>query len=248
MQRELGVVGLAIVSLCACNTPADSTPTKPAETKPAPPPTSAPSAAPDHAPGFTPPYAEADLQALHAKFQGAWVIRSGQLGEKEAWLIEGDQVTITGPEGERRRRLEVVAPCDAGLTVDDLLSSTTNFFAFAFDGDKLYAGNSSAGVKRGDDIVACNLFGIYTFVAGQCFHWKEHLMDKGEWKQTALTCSFREVDGHQEFVADLPGSGQQTFRVEANALVHPSLDLDRSVAQRFPDIQAAKQALAAGSP
>jgi len=174
------------------------------------------------------------------------VIASGELGQKEAWLIEGDEVTISDGKSERRYRFEVVAPCKAGLTSEDASGNMTNYFNFAFDGDQLYAGTSTAGVKRGDDIVACSLSGVYTRVEGRCAHWEQHPLREREWKQTALNCSVRDEQGHQDFVAEDPVFGPQRFRIAAGLLVHPILERDPYLAQRAPDIKAARQALSAG--
>lgn len=254
MKRTLGAVGTAIASLCACGAPADpaahtSSADTPATTSPTPAlkgPAPATHRDLEPAPGFEPPYAEAELQALRARWQGAWVIRSGELGQQEAWLVQGDEVTISDGKSERHYRFEVVAPCKGGLTSEGALGNTTHYFNFAFDGDQLYAGTSRAGVKRGDDIVACTLSGIYTHVAGRCFHWEQHPLREQEWKQTALDCSVRDEGGQQDFVADDPAFGPQQFRIAAGLLVHPTLERDPYLAQRAADIKAARQALSAG--
>lgn len=247
MKRTLGAAGTAIVSLCACGAPAKpAAHTSSADTPHAPSPTSAPGPTPapkdPTTPGFEPPYAAAELQALRARWQGAWVIASGELGQKEAWLIEGDEVTISDGKSDRRYRFEVVAPCKAGLTSE----GATHHFNFAFDGDQLYAGTTTAGVKRGDDIVACTLSGVYTHVEGRCARWEQHPLREHEWKQTALNCSVRDEQGQQDFVAEDPVFGPQRLRIAANLLSHPILERDPYLAQRAPDIKAARQALSAG--
>lgn len=159
---------------------------------------------------------------IRARWQGAWVIRSGEIRQREVWLVEGDELMIRGGAREGHYRFALVAPCKGSLSRDGAMGNMTHPFAFAFAGDQLYAGSSKAGVKRGNDIVACTLAGIYTHVEGRCFHREQHPLRAQEWKKTAF--------------------GPQRFRIAAGMLVHQLRELDQYLALRAPDIQAAEQA------
>jgi hypothetical protein len=189
-----------------------------------------------------PPYDDAELRRIRGRWQGAWVIRSGPIGKLEAWSVEGDQVTISDGSRSERYRLEVVAPCKAGLVSETALGATTNYFSFAFDGEQLYAGASRAGIRQGDSIVACSLSGLVTWTEKRCSHWEKSLDE--EWSRTSLSCSVREEEAKRHFVVER-SSGPESYRIDGALLIHPLFDRGRYLARRAASFKEAARSISA---
>jgi hypothetical protein len=113
-----------------------------------------------------------DTTAMLARLQGAWVMRDEQEpGSIAAWEVRDDRVTIWDARTQKESvaRLVFDAPCQYQLHRDDTYTTGR----FVFDGTTLHAGLGDAGVKLGDQLIACTEFGGVVVSGTSCmFHYQ----------------------------------------------------------------------------
>lgn len=173
-----------------------------------------------------------DLSGLASKLQGSWVVGGSSLGMKAAWKVEGDKVTIFEGGKEKTAELQIFAPCRLKVVEKSgggTMSTSTNF---AFDGDKLWLGLGSAGVKMGDKVFACVSADVYVLAGDKCVKWKQAMFDK--WEQSEAECSIGD-DGKLT-------AGGTTLEPAGNAFVNQQMKGNE--AKKMDDYEAAKAAVA----
>jgi hypothetical protein len=134
------------------------------------------------------PFAGFDLDAAKSKLEGTWVLGGSVLGRKEAWQVNGSEVTVYDGKSEKKYQMSLVAPCYGKLTREEGGGTTSTYFTFAFDGDTLYKGLGQAGIKKGDSVVACISGEIFTLQGGTCQKWKESMFGD-KLKSSEAECS-----------------------------------------------------------
>lgn len=174
------------------------------------------------------PFEDYDLSPLGRKLQGVWLVGGSTLGQKEAWKVEGSQVTIFDGEEEKTYHLEIVAPCR--LKVKDEDAGTAVYSTFTFDGDTLYKGLGSAGARIGDDVVACASGKYYVLSGDTCTEWKETF---GRWEKAEAECAAG---------ADGFALGDRKLEAAGDAFVNQQMRGNK--AESFDDFEAAREALA----
>jgi hypothetical protein len=131
----------------------------------------------------------ADYAAVTAKLQGSWLVTDvGYLGSVQAWNVEGAKVTMYDPKKKTEQvgELSFDAPCEVTLTVKTADGSEGWGASLAVDGDTIYLGLGSSGVRNGDEVVACMGRGVYYLKGSECSLWSEHF---GDWESEKATCS-----------------------------------------------------------
>jgi hypothetical protein len=122
-----------------------------------------------------------------ARWQGAWV--AGR-DIRQAWDVKGGDVTTWDGEKEEKQQLIIESGCK--VKVKRSLpggASETYSYSAVWDGDQLYLGMGSAGIKKGDDYLICASSDVYTLKGGKCSKWKEDFMRPGTWKEEPAECS-----------------------------------------------------------
>lgn len=160
-------------------------------------------------PAATGPFADfGSTDDVLAKWQGAWVLETGSIGHYEAWEVKGTKVTSWDGKTEKVRDLEIDSPCDARVVEKGKDgSSSADHVTFAFDGDRLYTGMGSAGMKKGDKILACAVGKTFVWDGKSC---AAHENNFGRWEQAATECK---LEGGK-FIAKRPGMGDMKGELE----------------------------------
>lgn len=181
------------------------------------------------------PFAEfGDNAAILNKWQGAWVVESGALGNYEAWEVKGNQVTSFDGKTEKTRELEIHAPCAGKVVEKSAGGSSSSGLTFVFDGDTLHTGMGAAGLKQGDKILACGSGQIFVFDGKSCTAHQESF---GRWETKPTECK---LDGGS-FTAKRAGMGDMssTFLVEGAILMSEQMKGNKvEKATSFDDAKA----------
>lgn len=118
------------------------------------------------------PWDAYDLDAELARLEGTWQVRTSAGGRTaDTWVINGDQVTITRPDGTTALgKLVMPMPGQLGVKTGDM----TSYYAFARDGDTLWIGLGDGGVKVGDRYYIGADRGVVAFDGTTCrYHGKK---------------------------------------------------------------------------
>jgi hypothetical protein len=176
--------------------------------------------------------------AVAAKLQGNWIVGGSTIGAREAWQVQGDKVTIWNGKTEKTLELAVTSPCTVKTTeksADGSSSSTVT--VFVFDGDTLYQGLGSAGLRNGGLVVACMGGGVYTYQEGTCVRWEESMFGEGKWDKKDAECK---VDQHGQ-VFEIAGPQGGTLQAKGNVFMTEQMADNR--AEKFATWEEAKAAL-----
>lgn len=173
------------------------------------------------------PFAAYDLGAPLEALQGSWVVGGDTLGQKVAWKVEGDRLTAFDGTSETVRTLSMESPCSVKASAPS--SGVSTYYTFAVDGGTLYKGLGAAGVRIGDDVVACAGGKTYVLSGDTCTAWKSFF---GDWESSSAECS---LDG-------------DTLTVEGRALTavgdaFVDAQMKGNVAEPADDFEAARAAL-----
>ncbi|MCA9538545.1 MAG: hypothetical protein KC620_06635 [Myxococcales bacterium] len=113
-----------------------------------------------------------DLAAELGKLAGKWKVKSS-FGQKEpdTWQVEGDKVTITTAGGETKLG-KLMMPMPGSLAVKE--GDMTSYYGYARDGETLYIGLGTGGVKVGDSYFVGASRGVVAFDGTKCaYHAKK---------------------------------------------------------------------------
>lgn len=178
----------------------------------------------------TGPFAAFDFDAAKQRWQGAWVVRD------EAWLIEGDSITVVKGGEEKKLAFSIYSPCQIAMTNE--AAGETSYRPFAIKGDAIHVSlGSAAGVVVGEQSIVCASGRVYTLEGDTCTEWSEMFDD---WKDKPGECGYEGEGEERRFVV-----GSSKLRAVDGALL--SENLEKSVAASHPSLDAAKAALA-GTP
>jgi hypothetical protein len=197
---------------------------------------SAPAAGkPESRPASAGPFADFDMDAIKAKMKGVWVVGGSVIGTREAWDVQGSEVTVFNGSTEEKHQLELIAPCRGKISQTESGATSSTYFTFAFDGNDLYSGLGYAGVKQGDSLVACVSADIYTLKGGKCTRWKESVFgDKME--SSDAECSLAD-----DVFKVKTTTGESELKVKGNVLLNQQMEGNRAV--KASDLADAKAKL-----
>lgn len=176
--------------------------------------------------------------AVGAKLQGNWIVGGSTIGTREAWQVMGDKVTIWDGKEEKTLDFAVTSPCTVKTTekgADGSSSSTVS--VFVFDGDTLYKGLGSAGLRNGGLVVACMGGGVYTYQEGTCIRWQESMLGEGKWEKKDAECKIDQHGGVFEV------TGPQGGKLNVQGEVLMTEQMAENKAQKFDTWEEAKAAL-----
>ena len=159
------------------------------------------------------------------------------LGQKEVWEVKGADVTQVTTAGEKKLKFEVHAPCQVEVVEESAGGRSSTTTHFAWDGDTLYAGLGDAGVKKGDDVVACVSNAVYTLKGGTCLKWDQSMFDKSKWESKPAECA---LTGD---VFEVKGDYGSKLNVRGNVVLTEQMEQNK--AEKLPDLASAKAKLSA---
>ena len=237
MPRSIHTLLLVTLLAIGCKKhdaePADN----PAAAKPGP----AESKPTETTPAATPPFAEfgSNEDALK-KWQGAWVLETGSLNHYEAWDVKGDELTSFDGTVEQKRKLQILAPCQAKVIKKTADGSSSHFVDFVFDGDALHAGMGDAGIKKGNKLIACGSR-IFVWDGTKCTAYEQGFNDETKWESKPTECK---VEG-EVFTTVIPESGRKDeFLIVGDTLMSAQMKGNK-VVEKATDFADAKAKLAA---
>lgn len=172
-----------------------------------------------------------DLAPIASKLEGTWVVGGSSLGQKAAWKVEGNKVTVFEGGKEKSAELVIVAPCRLKVVEKSGGGTTSTSTNFAFDGDKLWLGLGSSGVKMGDKVFACVSSDVYVLSGDKCQKWKLAMFDK--WEQSEAECAIGD-DGKLT-------AGGTTLEPAGEAFLNQQMKGNE--AKKMDDYEAAKAAV-----
>lgn len=183
----------------------------------------------------TGPFAAFDFAAAKQSWQGAWVLEGDVIGSRVAWFVEGDRVRVFDGKAERELGFAVYSPCQ--VTTTNEAEGVTTYTNFVFVGQQLHAGLGSSGTVAGDAVIVCDSGKTYVLSSDKCEAWSEMFDD---WKGEPATCKTEGQGAERKFVVEdrsIPFLGDTSLGTD---------QMKANVAQKHPDFEAAKAALAAG--
>lgn len=179
------------------------------------------------------PFASFDFEAAEASWQGSWTLEGEVLGKQVAWMIDGKQLVEFDGSKERKLEFSLYSPCQ--VTYTDTDAGVTVYKSFTFVRETLHAGLGSAGTVAGDSVIVCDGGKTYVLEGEQCQSWSEMF---GDWKSEAASCKIEGEGAERKFVVD----GREIPFIDDVAL--GSTQMQRNVATKHPNFEAAKAALA----
>ncbi len=180
------------------------------------------------------PFAEfGDNDAILKKWQGSWVLESTMLGHYEAWEVKGNKITVFDGKAESTKEIEIQAPCQAKIVAKSGSGTSGTTAVFVFEGDTLHTGLGSAGVKKGDKILACGSGEIFVWDGKTCTAYEDHF---GKMETKPTECK---LDG-STFTAKRPGFDMEsTFAVTGDILMNDQMTGNKvEKATSFEDAKA----------
>lgn len=125
----------------------------------------------DRAEDAHPIWPDVDLAQELRLIQGTWKVRPSLGGKaEETWVVDGDQVTITGPDGaESLGKLAFPKPGEVAVKI----GSTTSKYAYARDGEDVWIGLGTGGVRLGDHFYVGEDRGVVVMDGGRCHYHDE---------------------------------------------------------------------------
>lgn len=217
MYRLMAIAAAIALAVCGCGkdegTPKGSQPTaksaakapekkaapeeKKAPEKPAPEEKAAPEKKPspakvEYPPKGNGPHEGFDLAAIRDKLQGAWLIGGSAFSSiPHIWFVQGDSMVIVdGRQNQTKNSYRLLSPCELKTIGEGNLGT---WHSFVIDGDTLYAGLGSSGVKQGSKTVACFAAGTYVRDGDSCVKWTREPFGEG-WQSEPGDCAY-EADG-----------------------------------------------------
>jgi hypothetical protein len=126
------------------------------------------------------------------QLKGSWLVKTNRIGASHnAWEIDDSKsIKVFDGKVEKRLDFELVAPCYAKITEKSAVSENSVYHTFVVDNQTLYKGLGNAGVKRGNDAVACVSGKVYTFVGGKCTLWEKSMFDE-TFEAKKAECGFK---------------------------------------------------------
>lgn len=197
---------------------------------------------PSSPPAQRPPAAsilsDAEVPALTARWQGAWVMpfRSGDgspspIGSHEVWAVTGARLTRWDGDTEQTAPMTFLARCL--VKVGD---RQFRMHAFAFADGQLIV-DDTIGVRDGDAITVCTeLGGIYTYDGTACRFW-EKPFGRGQFAPHPATCK---VDGDRLEATSADDVKAPHVMKFDGGLVRRDIEYPREPATRFETLAAAK--------
>ncbi len=187
--------------------------------------------------GAAPSFDGFDMDALAKRWNGSWVVNLSNK-RREAWRIDGGDITIWNGETERKARFRLDSPCDIMVFVRRGRYDTGTGHNFAFKGDDLFVGVGHSAVRKGETIVACITGGTHIYKDGECDRWNFHFR---KWKHEKGDCTLN-ADGEREYFSVTTKHGN-SYSVSGYGDVFLSGGLKEHKATRYDDFEAAKAAL-----
>jgi hypothetical protein len=239
-SRTLLITLVVPLSLAACSKSKDTEPAKDNATGKVASGDDATAPAKDPAPSG--PWAQWDMPARHAAFQGAHVGPGGSIGTWEAWQVEGTKVRVYDGTSETTAELALYSPCEATFTVKGADGSTSGtIHHYTLENGKLVTGLGDAGSKRGNTAIACISNTVFTLDAsGACLEWEQDMFKKTTYKSSPATCSFGKEGDKEVFKATVHGH-ETTLPIHGDAMYSDQIASAHN--EPAADFAAAKAAL-----
>ncbi len=161
------------------------------------------------------PHQGFDLAALRQKLQGAWLVGGTAFSSiPYVWNLVGDDLTIVDARGKQSKMtMRLLSPCY--LELANPADGLREWQTFVIDGDTLYQGLGSSGLRQGDRTIACVAAGNYVLEGDSCTMWtRKPFPREGEnpWQSQPGKCGYTE-DG-KRFEGDDSGSKRPIYGVE----------------------------------
>ena len=188
----------------------------------------------DDKPAPSGPFAEfGDNDAILKKWQGSWVVETGMLGHFEAWEVKGNQIKTYDGKAEGTKKLEIESPCSAKIVEKSGGGTSSTTAVFTFEGDQLHTGMGSAGLKKGDKILACGSGGIFVWDGKKCTAYEDHF---GKMEEKPTECT---LEG-STFTAKNPSFDMKsTFEITGDVLMNQQMKGNKvEKASSFDDAKA----------